>query len=148
MFHSVKGLAAELNVPLRFIERWGYICWTESGRSRERSTGTSDRQEAEERLGEFLLARNRQSGPRDPDETLVSTILADYAEMHADTPGFNRIAYAVRALVPWWQERAVGDVNEATCRQYVKWRGAAPRAGGAPRGRQQRGQGQPSDASR
>jgi site-specific recombinase XerC len=43
--------------------------------------------------------------------------------MHGDTLGFDRVAYAVRALVPFWQERNVAGVNEATCRQYVKHRG-------------------------
>jgi integrase len=112
---------------LRFFERRGcyYIFWTEGGRSRERSTGTTDREEAEKALAVFIFARTRRAGPRGPAETLVTTVLGDYAEVHADTLGFDRIAYAVRALVPFWQERTVAGVNEATCRQYVKHRGVA-----------------------
>jgi hypothetical protein len=46
---------------LRFLEKRNcyYIVWTEGGRSRERSTRTTDRRKAEEALGEFLIARAR-----------------------------------------------------------------------------------------
>jgi len=112
---------------LRFFERRGcyYIFWTEGGRSRERSTGTTDREEAEKALAVFIFTRTRRAGPRGPDETLVTTVLGDYAEVHVDTLGFDRIAYAVRALVPFWHDRTVAEVNESTCRQYAKHRGVS-----------------------
>ena len=43
-----------------------YIVWTERGRSRERSTGTADREQAQIALAEFLQQRDRRAGPRDP----------------------------------------------------------------------------------
>jgi integrase len=102
-----------------------YLFWTEGGRSRERSTGTTDFAEAQKIFGEFLIARTRRNGPRDPDQTLVTDILADYAQAHEDSRGFERIAYAVAALVPFWQGRMVADVHETTCRRYAKHRGVS-----------------------
>jgi hypothetical protein len=103
---------------LRFFERRRcyYIFWTEGGRSRERSTGTTDYAEAERAFGEFLAARTRRSGPRDLAETLVTDVLAEYAMAHEDRRSFDRIAYAVSALVPFWQQRTVAEVAEASCR--------------------------------
>ena len=60
-----------------------YIVWTEGGRSRERSTGTADREEAEIELARFLRGRTKQAGPRDPSEILVTDILTDYMEKRA-----------------------------------------------------------------
>ena len=56
-----------------------YITWSERGRSRERSTGTSDREQAQIALAEFLHARGRRDGPSDPSEMLVTDVLALYA---------------------------------------------------------------------
>ena len=67
---------------LRFLQKRGiyYIVWTENGRSRERSTGTSDRKLAESALADFLHVRARDAGPREPKEILVTDILGDYGE--------------------------------------------------------------------
>ena len=43
-----------------------YITWTEHGRSRERSTGTADREQAEVIFAEWLQLRGRRDGPSDP----------------------------------------------------------------------------------
>ena len=112
---------------LCFLEKRGcyYIAWTEGGRSRQRSTGTTDRHEAEKALGEFIIARTGRNGPRDPNETLVTDVLGTYALAHEDSRGFERIAYAITALVPFWQGRMVADVHETTCRRYAKHRGVS-----------------------
>ena len=86
---------------LRFLKKRGvfYIVWTESGRSRERSTGTTDREEAEIALAEFLRGRQRAGGPRDPFEVLVTDILADYTIEHGqETMSPERIGYALEPL--------------------------------------------------
>ena len=66
---------------LRYLEKREtyYITWTEHGRSRERSTGTSDREQAEIVFAEFLHARARRDSPTDPSEMLVTDILTYYA---------------------------------------------------------------------
>jgi integrase len=114
---------------LRFLKKRScfYICWTEAGRSRERSTGTPDRKLAEVALGEFIHARTRTAGPRDPTEVLLTDILADYAQQHGqETAAPWRMAAAIKGLVPYWQGRTVQDVTRETCRAYAKLRGRSP----------------------
>ena len=106
-------------------------CWTDAGRSRERSTGTADRREAEIALAEFIRERTRNDGPRDPGEVLVTDVLADYAEERApETAAPWRIAYADRGLADFWEGRTVANVSRETCIAYARARGrSAARCG-------------------
>jgi integrase len=111
---------------LRFLEKRKcfYIVWTEGGRSRERSTGTADRKLAEAALADFLHLRNRDSGPRDPAEILVTDVLADYAEERGpETAAPWRIGAAIKAMVPYWQGKTVANISKVSCRSYVAARG-------------------------
>src|SRR5262249_4201014 len=54
-----------------------YITWTERGRSRERSTGTADREQAEIRFAEWLQTRKRTAGPSDPNDGNVADAARD-----------------------------------------------------------------------
>jgi integrase len=111
---------------LRFLEKRGcfYIVWTESGRSRERSTGTADRERAEIALAEFINLRARDSGPRDPSAILITDVLADYAQEHgSETAAPWRIAAAIKGLVPFWQGSTIANVTRETCRAFAKARG-------------------------
>ena len=67
---------------LRWLEKREcfYITWTEHGRSRERSTGTADREQAEIIFAEWLHRRGRRAGPSDPASILVTDVLNEYAE--------------------------------------------------------------------
>lgn len=96
-----------------------YICWTENGRSRERSTGTADRTEAEIVFAEWLQLRGRHSRPSDPSQALVTDILGDY--LRAKESG--RIAYAVLALTDFFEGCKVSDVTIETCKRYAEKRG-------------------------
>ncbi len=110
---------------LRFLQKRGcfYIVWTDSGRSRERSTGTSDRQQAEYALAEFIQSHQRHAGPRDSSQILITDVLDDYAREHGpETVAPWRIASAVKSLVEFWQGRNVADVTRETCRRYEKAR--------------------------
>jgi integrase len=110
---------------LRFLEKRGcyYVVWTENGRSRERSTGTTDRKLAEIALAEFINIRTRDSGPRDPTGILVTDVLADYAQERGEqTEAPWRIAAAIKGLVPFWQGRTVADVRSDTCRAFTNAR--------------------------
>lgn len=104
-----------------------YIHWTEDGRSRRRSAGTADRADAEAALADFLGERRRRErpgGPRHPTEYPIGEALDLYAQLHAPhVAAPERIAYAIDALLPFWQENTVADVSDETCRAYVEWRG-------------------------
>jgi hypothetical protein len=114
---------------LRWLAKRGcwYITWTEGGRSRECSTGVTDREQAEIAFAEWLHQRTRSTGgPRDPSEVLITDVLADYAEEHGPTTSAPwRIAYAIAALTTFWQGCAVADVTKQTCARYVTARARA-----------------------
>src|SRR5258708_19792502 len=106
---------------LRFLEKRQcfYIVWSEGGRSRERSTGTSDRKLAEAKLGEFIHLRTRTNGPRDPDKVLVADVLADYAEERGPhTQAQWRINAAAKTLLPLLTRKTLSQINLQTCPKY------------------------------
>jgi integrase len=111
---------------LRWLEKRGayYITWTERGRSRERSTGTADREQAEVVFAEWLQLRGRRSGPSDPSQILVTDVLIEYQQNRGSkvaAPG--RIAYAVFALTDFFEGNTVADMNLQTCARYAEKRG-------------------------
>lgn len=101
-----------------------YIIWTERGRSRERSTGTADRVQAEIAFAEWMHRRGHRAGPSDPTQILVTDILQAYLEQRGPkvaAPG--RIAYAVLALTDFFEGNSVADVTPHTVGRYVETRG-------------------------
>jgi hypothetical protein len=101
-----------------------YIVWTERGRSRERSTGTADREQAQIVLAEWLQQRGRRTGPSDPAAILITDVLSEYAEQRGPKVAApTRIAYAVLALTDFFEGNSVADVTPQTCGRYVEKRG-------------------------
>ena len=112
---------------LRWLEKRNayYVTWSEHGRSRERSTGTADREKAETVFAEWLLASGHRNGPRDPSEIFVTDLLAEYAaERGPRVVAPARIGCAMDALTPFWQGRVVADVTPQTCGAYERYRSA------------------------
>lgn len=110
---------------LRFLKKREtfYICWTEGGRSRERSTGAADRAEAEVVFADWLRERQRDSGPRDPNANLITDILVDYAEEAGPTMSSpERIGYALTPLAMFWQGKFASHVTPMSCAAYTKSR--------------------------
>jgi len=111
---------------LRWLEKREcfYITWTEHGRSRERSTSTADREQAEIIFAEWLHRRGRRAGPSDPASILVTDVLNEYAEQRGPkTAAPARIAYAVDALIDFFEGNSLADVTPQTCGRYVERRG-------------------------
>jgi integrase len=101
-----------------------YITWTEHGRSRERSTGTADCEQAEIVFAEWLQLRGRRDGPSDPSSILVTDVLNFYLKERGPkiaAPG--RIAYAVLALTDFFEGNTVTEVTPQACGRYVEKRG-------------------------
>src|SRR5262245_32596740 len=100
-----------------------YICWTENGRSRERSTGTADREQAEIVFAEWLQVRGRKHGPSEPAKVLITDTLTDYANERGPKVASPRvIGCAISAMTPYWQGLTIAEVTPLTCGRYVDWR--------------------------
>ena len=100
-----------------------YITWTVNGRSRKRSTGTADRDQAEAIFAEWLHLRGRKAGPSDPATILVTDVLGEYAAERGSKVAAPRIiGCAVDALTGYWQGLTVADVTPHSCERYGDWR--------------------------
>ena len=113
---------AAKGVRLYWREDHGKFYIRDTGRP-DRSTGTSDRREAEKRLAEYIAGRDIPTGPRYPDRITVSEVLDIYGREHAVTTAApERIAYAIEALVRFWGELPLSSVKKETCRRYQRSR--------------------------
>src|SRR5262249_37386236 len=113
---------------LRWLGKRGsyYITWTERGRSRERSTGTTDREQAQVALAEFLRQRDRRGGPRDPSQILVAAILSDSARARGpNVTAPDVMGRSIAPLVEFWAGKTVADVTPQGCEDYQRKRARA-----------------------
>lgn len=107
-----------------------YVVWYEAGRERLRSTGTADREQAENVLEDFLRERRfsvSPAGPRSPKACSVAEVLDLYAQQHATgVADPARIGHAISALLPFWGSSNVAEVSRASCQRYAMERERAP----------------------
>lgn len=90
----------------------------------EVSTGTDDREEADQALARYIQGGIRRSGPATPEQLTCGEALAFYGDHHAPTVADPvRIGYAIQALDPFWGDLHVSEVKGSTCRRYAAWRG-------------------------
>ena len=91
------------------------------------STGTRRRREAETAFARHIAERDRPAGgPSTPEKLTVASALALYAEKHAPTVRApERIAYAIKALVPILGDLPVASINGSICRRYAETRNKA-----------------------
>jgi integrase len=110
---------------LRWLAKRGcfYITWTEHGRSRECSTGTADREQAEIIFAEWLQRRGRRAGPSDPAAILVTDVLNDYARERGPKITAPQImGRAIEVLAEFWQGMVVAGVTPESCERYQQKR--------------------------
>ena len=87
------------------------------------SCGTDDRQQAEEKLAQYIGEKYRPTGPVSAQEMLIADCLAIYGEEHAPHVSAPwRLGYAIEALLPFWGTRKVSEISGNTCRAYGKSR--------------------------
>jgi hypothetical protein len=101
-----------------------YIVWSDNGRSRRQSTGTSDGAQAQAYFAEWLVGHGERKavGPRDPSAVLIAEVLNDYL-LEAKPSAVARAAYAVPPLMDFFAESTVDKITKATCKRYAQTRG-------------------------
>lgn len=103
---------------------WEIISY-ERGARKRKSTGTDDRNLAQQQLVEFLsaAAKPESAGPLTPDQRMIADALAGYMqERAAGTASSQTVGFNVRALLPYWGSLRVRDVKATTCQAYVDHR--------------------------
>ena len=100
-----------------------YIYWTEGGRSREHSTGTGDRDQAELYFAEWKLRRFRPDRAVEPYEFYVADAISHYlAKRLDDVSDPERLANAAKPIIRFFDGYAVGDINDALIKEYCQKR--------------------------
>lgn len=99
-----------------------YIFWTERRRTKRRSTGTADREQAELVKAAFILERGRKRDA-DPEETGVAAVLNDYYEKHASRlPSKAQAKIAIDRLIGFYGVSAVSRISAASHDDYIALR--------------------------
>ena len=91
------------------------------------STGTRERRAADAALAEYIMSRDRPATPTAPETMTVAAVLDRYLNErtpHVAAP--ERIAYAVRALIPILGRLPISHLTGSACRRYAITRGRAP----------------------
>jgi integrase len=100
------------------------IRWHDGQREHKRSTGTGIRREADQIFARWLLDyQDEKSGlptsPRYPAEARIADVLKTYADKRGpEIRDAERIGYAIKRLLPWWQDRRVDAVRPIVCQAY------------------------------
>ncbi len=96
------------------------------GRTRSRSTGESERGEAESKFRRWLATQAGEAAPRGPSypaERLIGDALELYCNERGPlTADPQRIAQLVVNLVLWWRDRTCDTITDDTCAAYVEHR--------------------------
>ena len=112
---------------IRLFRRKDTSIWYIRDGSRQHSTRTRDRRQAEAALAAHIAERDRPTGPATPEQMTIAEVLDIYGTQHAPTrrdPA--RIGHAINALVPIVGSLPVASIRGATCRRYEVARARAP----------------------
>ncbi len=100
-----------------------YIYWTEAGRSREHSTGTRDREQAELYFAEWKLRRTRPERAVEPHEFYVADAISNYLVKRLDdVVDPERLTNAAKPIIRFFDGYTVGDINDELIKEYCQKR--------------------------
>lgn len=103
-----------------------YIRWYESGRKIQKSTQHSDLANAQRVYAAFLEDLLRIGESTSPSELPNSDALRYYYREHGSgCADAKRIAYSIKVLTDFWSDKSVSDVNQASGRQFLRYREAS-----------------------
>jgi integrase len=89
------------------------------GKQRELTTGTSDHEQAQEFLADFIRSKGPVGRPKEHRFYQVADVLADYALHIADNKSAaKRTAYAMVHLLKFWDGKCLDQVNAVTIKNY------------------------------
>lgn len=120
-----------LGPRLKLIRKTGwtravyYIVWTDDGRGREKSTGSSDPGPAEAAFQDWLETRRRtrRTGASDPSQVLIRDILLAYAEERGPAvASSDAIAYAIEPMLAFFGRDPISKLTTSRARDYWDWR--------------------------
>ena len=98
------------------------IRWYDRGRPCTISTGTDVLSIAQEKLSAHIIGSEIVK-ECDPSVRFIEDVLSDYClEKAPNLADPVRTSYAVDALLPFWQEKKVSEINEKSCRDYCQQR--------------------------
>ena len=98
----------------------------EGRKERRLGLGRDQRAEADRRLAEYIGRKHAAEIVIDasaPERLLIADVLTYYGSEHAPSIAEPaRIGYACKALLPYWGDKTVSEINPKICRDYAKFR--------------------------
>lgn len=112
---------------LRASTRRKPAVWVILDRGQETSTrcGAEDRAGAEQALEAYLADKREPSRKKGQsiDEILIADVMAIYLRDRVPEQAKpDKAAARIVQLLEWWGDKALGDINGRTCRDYLAWR--------------------------
>lgn len=88
-----------------------------------------ERQQAEEKLAEYIAAKYRPD--REKDRPAASILVTDVLQLYSEevAPGHARpgkTSERILQLAEWWAGKTLAEVTGKTCREYTAWRAGQP----------------------
>jgi integrase len=112
--------------PARLYQRKDDGAWLIIDCGKQIRTGFGDgfHEQAEEALSRYIREKSsKEITTVDPSRFTVGEALVRYGEAKAGlVKDPERLLYTIKALAPYWADKMVSEVDEETCKGYVKWR--------------------------
>jgi integrase len=112
-------------IPPRLTRINGKGKWLVYFERRRTSTGTTERKEAERFLADFKAGIARPEAMDKSVKGLLAAYLAN--RIKRKKPGAERLGYAHKALLTFFGEMQIDDINGDSCLDYLEQRGVASR---------------------